>query len=399
MLSLAMIYDAKKTLNGVANVTPLVHSKFINSEGEVHIKCENMQVTGSFKVRGAYYKMTNLSDEEKQKGIIACSAGNHAQGVALAAQKEGVKAVICMPSNAPLAKVQATESYGADVVLVSGVYDDAATKAIELQKEKDYTFLHPFNDHYVMAGQGTVGLEIIEQLDDVDVVLVPIGGGGLASGIAFAIKQIKPTCQVIGVQAEGAASMLNSLKQGMASKLSEVKTIADGIAVKETGNITFEYCKEHLDGVITVTEDEISSAILFLLEKHKMVAEGAGAVSVAAAMYNKIDLKDKKAVCVLSGGNVDINMLHRVIDKGLQVNGRLTKFIVVMLDTPGQLQKFSEIVAEEGGNIFSISHDRTAKDVALGDCVVNITIETRDKNHSLEIMQQLRDKGGFRVHF
>lgn len=391
-----MVYNAKKVLNGVANVTPLLKSKFINPDEEIYIKCENMQITGSFKLRGAYFKMTNLSDEEKKCGVIACSAGNHAQGVALAGQQGGVDTIICMPLGAPLAKVEATKSYGAEVVLVPGVYDDAAAKALELQKEKGYTFLHPFNDPYVMAGQGTIGLEILDELDDVDMVLVPIGGGGLISGVAYAIKQLKPNCEVIGVQAEGAPSMFNSRKQGEVTKLDQVRTVADGIAVKEPGDLAFELCEQYVDDIVTVSEDEIAATMLFLMEKHKMVAEGAGAVSIAAAHFNKVDLKGKKTVCILSGGNVDINMLHRIIDKGLQVTGRLTKFTVTMLDSPGQLEKFSTIVARDGGNIFSINHDRTSKDVAVGDCLVYITIETRDRQHSLDFMEKLQ-ANGFRV--
>ena len=393
MLTLEMIQDAKKILSNVATVTPMFNSDFINPNADVHIKCENMQVTGSFKLRGAYYKTVNLTPEEKSHGIIACSAGNHAQGVALAAQKEGIEAVICMPMGAPLAKVEATKSYGAEVILVPGVYDDAAAMAVQLQKDKGYTFLHPFNDPYVIAGQGTVGLEILDQLEDVDVVFVPIGGGGLASGIVYAIKKLKPTCMVYGVQAEGASSMFDSLKKGEIGTLAQVNTIADGIAVKQPGDKTFAICKEYIDGVITVSEEEIASAILLLLEKHKMVAEGAGAVSVAAAMYNKINITGKKVVCVISGGNIDINTLHRIIDKGLQVNGRLTKFDVTMVDKPGELNQLLEVIAHGGGNIFSVNHDRMVKDVIVGKCVVDITVETRNKNHSNELVEKLREKG------
>ena len=275
MLTLEMIQDAKKTLEGVARVTPLYESAFINPNANVFIKCENMQVTGSFKLRGAYVKTASLTEEEASKGVIACSAGNHAQGVALAAQKKGIKATICMPAGAPLAKVEATKSYGAEVVLVPGVYDDAAAKAVELQQEKGYTFLHPFNDEYVMAGQGTVGLEIMEKLPEADVVFVPIGGGGLISGVACAIKSINPNCKVYGVQAAGAPSMKQSIEHKKIEKLASVSTMADGIAVKEPGTLTFEACMKYVDGIVTVTEAEIASAILMLLEKHKMVAAQA----------------------------------------------------------------------------------------------------------------------------
>ncbi|MDD3394343.1 MAG: threonine ammonia-lyase [Anaerotignum sp.] len=393
MLSFEMIQDAKKVLNGVATETPLFQSKFINPDADVYIKCENMQVTGSFKLRGAYYKTANLTTEEAKHGVVACSAGNHAQGVALAAQKKGISAVICMPAGAPLAKVEATKSYGAEVVLVPGVYDDAAAKAAELKKEKGYTFLHPFNDEYVMAGQGTVGLEIMERLEDAEIVLVPIGGGGLISGVACAIKSLKPNCKVYGVQAEGAPSMYNSFRDGKIETLSEVSTVADGIAVKQPGDKTFEMCQKYVDGIVTVSEEEIASAILLLLEKHKMVAEGAGAVSVAAAMYNKVDMKGKKTVCLISGGNVDINILDRIIDKGLQVNGRLTKFSVTMIDKPGQLIQLLQVIAEAGANVFNINHDRMVRNIAIGKCVVDVTVETRNKNHSEELITLLVSKG------
>lgn len=393
MLTLEMIQDARKTLEGVARVTPLFESAFINPNANVYIKCENMQVTGSFKLRGAYYKTANLTDEEAARGVIACSAGNHAQGVALAAQKKGIKATICMPAGAPLAKVEATKSYGAEVVLVPGVYDDAAAKAQELQKEKGYTFLHPFNDEYVMAGQGTVALEILDKLPEAEVVLVPIGGGGLIAGIAAAVKAINPSCKVYGVQAAGAPSMKRSLEEGKIGKLAEVSTMADGIAVKEPGNLTFEYCQKYVDGVVTVTEAEIASAILMLLEKHKMVAEGAGAVSVAAAMTNKVDIAGKKVVCVVSGGNVDVNVLDRIIDKGLQENGRIAEFSVTMVDKPGQLIQLLQVIARTGANILDINHNRRAKGIAVSGVVVDVVVETRNNAHREELLAALRAEG------
>ena len=393
MLTLEMIQDARKTLEGVARVTPLFESAFINPNANVYIKCENMQVTGSFKLRGAYYKTANLTDEEAARGVIACSAGNHAQGVALAAQKKGIKATICMPAGAPLAKVEATKSYGAEVVLVPGVYDDAAAKAQELQKEKGYTFLHPFNDEYVMAGQGTVALEILDKLPEAEVVLVPIGGGGLIAGIAAAVKAINPSCKVYGVQAAGAPSMKRSLEEGKIGKLAEVSTMADGIAVKEPGNLTFEYCQKYVDGVVTVTEAEIASAILMLLEKHKMVAEGAGAVSVAAAMTNKVDIAGKKVVCVVSGGNVDVNVLDRIIDKGLQENGRIAEFSVTMADKPGQLIQLLQVIARTGANILDINHNRRAKGIAVSGVVVDVVVETRNNAHREELLAALRAEG------
>ena len=393
MINLEMILKGKKLLKDVAIKTPMFDSKYINPDAHVYIKCENMQVTGSFKLRGAYYKVASLSEEEAEKGVIACSAGNHAQGVALSAQKRGIPAVICMPESAPMAKVEATKSYGAQVVLVPGVYDDAAAKATELQKEKGYTFVHPFNDEYVMAGQGTVGLEILEQVEDAEVVFVPIGGGGLISGIAYAIKEINPECQVYGVQAEGAPSMSVSLKNGKVSCLDSVSTMADGIAVKQPGDMTFEVCKKYVDGVVTVTEDEIATAILTLIERHKMVAEGAGAVSVAAAMHNKVDIKGKNVVCVVSGGNVDVKVLDRIIDKALQANGRITKLSVVVGDKPGELTRLLGAVAKSGANIISILHDRMVQELAVSTCVVDIVSETRNRKHSKQVIKDVLDAG------
>lgn len=393
MLTMEMLQNAKEVLNGVARKTPLFASSYINPDADVYIKCENMQVTGSFKLRGAYFKTASLTEEEAKKGVIACSAGNHAQGVALAAQKKGIPAVICMPEAAPLAKVEATRGYGAEVVLVKGVYDDAAAKAKELQAEKGYTFLHPFNDDYVMAGQGTVGLEIMEEVADAEVVLVPIGGGGLISGVAFAIKQINPNCKVYGVQAAGAPSMLNSIKDGKIETLDSVSTMADGIAVKQPGDLTFEMCQKYVDGIVTVTEDEIATAILLLIEKHKMVAEGAGAVSVAAAMHNKVDIKGKKTVCVISGGNVDVNILDRIIDKALQANGRIAKLSVMMMDKPGQLTQLLTTIADVGANIINVNHDRMVQDIAVSTCIVDIIAETRNKEHSEKMMETIKSKG------
>lgn len=393
MINLEMIIKGKKLLKGVAIQTPMFESKYINPDANIFIKCENMQVTGSFKLRGAYYKVASLTDDEAKKGVIACSAGNHAQGVALSAQKRGIPAVICMPESAPMAKVEATKSYGAQVVLVPGVYDDAAAKAAELQKEKGYTFVHPFNDEYVMAGQGTVGLEILEQAEDAEVVFVPIGGGGLVSGIAYAIKQINPDCKVYGVQAEGAPSMSVSLKNGKVNCLDSVSTMADGIAVKQPGDMTFEVCQKYVDGVVTVSEDEIATAILTLIERHKMVAEGAGAVSVAAAMYNKVNIKGKNVVCVVSGGNVDVKVLDRIIDKALQANGRITKLSVVVGDRPGELTRLLSAVAKSGANIISILHDRMVQELAVSTCVVDLVAETRNRKHSKQVVKDILDAG------
>lgn len=393
MLSLDMVKEASEIIKEAARLTPIIYSPKTNDKANVYIKCENMQVTGSFKLRGAYYKVAKLSDEEAQKGIIACSAGNHAQGVALAAQKRGVPAVICMPEGAPLSKVEATESYGAKVVLCKGVYDDAYAKAVELQKEHGYTFIHPFNDDYVMAGQGTIALEILEKLPETDIIFVPVGGGGLISGIAYAIKQLKPECKVYGVQAAGAPSMFNSIRDGRIENLSEVSTMADGIAVKQPGDKTFAICQQYVDGIVTVTEGEIATAILALIENHKVVAEGAGAVAVAAAMYDKVHIAGKNVVCIVSGGNVDVNILSRIIDKALQKTGRVTEFSTEVMDKPGQLNRLLEIIAASGANIFSINHDRVKKDLNVGKCVVDVVVETRNGEHSEKMFEKLKENG------
>ncbi len=296
MLSLDKFYHAAYILKSVLRHTDLVYAPELNPEADIYLKPECLQVTGSFKVRGAYYKIATLSDEEKAKGVIACSAGNHAQGVALAATKSGIKSLICLPDSAPISKVEATRKLGADICLVNGVYDDAYKRALDLRDEKGYTFIHPFDDDRVISGQGTIGLEILDQLSDADAVIVPIGGGGLISGVAFAIKQLNPNIKVYGVQAAGAPSMFNSIHDGKIECLPSVSTIADGIAVKEPGSITFDTCQKYVDEIVTVTDDEISAAILALIEKQKMIAEGAGAVSVAAAMFNKVPVKGKKVV-------------------------------------------------------------------------------------------------------
>ncbi len=391
MISLEMIYDAKRVLQDVARTTPLSPAPKIG-EG-VYIKSENLQLTGSFKLRGAYYKIHSLTPEEKAKGVIACSAGNHAQGVALSATMSGIKSIICMPAGAPLAKVEATKGYGAEVVLVPGVYDDAYAKAVELTNEHGYTFAHPFNDERVIAGQGTIGLEILNQLPDVDTVVVPIGGGGLISGVAYAVKSIKPDCKVIGVQAAGAASMYVSRKNGEPTELASVSTIADGIAVKKPGDLTFEICSKYVDEIVTVTEDEIASAILSLMENQKTVSEGAGAVSVAAVMFGKVPTEGKKTVCVVSGGNIDVTMLSRIITKGLSKSGRTCEITTKVMDKPGQLINLLHIVSETGANIVRVNHSREAKLSDVTNCVVTMVLETRNRQHVEEIENALTEKG------
>ena len=393
MLTLDKVYKASHVLKEVIRETDLIKAPKINKEAEVYLKTENLQVTGSFKVRGAYFKISQLSDEEKAKGVIACSAGNHAQGVALAASRAGIKSLICLPDGAPISKVEATKSYGAEVCLVEGVYDDAYAKALQLRDEKGYTFIHPFDDEDVIAGQGTIGLEILEQLPDVDVILVPIGGGGLISGLAYAVKHLKPSCQVIGVQAAGAASMVDSLEAGHILTLPSVHTIADGIQVKTPGDLTFEMCRQYVDKVVAVSENEIAGAILSVLEKQKLVAEGAGAVGIAAAMYGKVDLRGKTVCALLSGGNVDVTMLERIITRGLAKAGRTANFATVLPDQPKTLATLLNIMSDMGVNVLEVNHERGNLKAPVGSCVVHLLVETRDALHVQQIYETLRAQG------
>ncbi len=392
-LTLDNIYKASYVLKNVVRKTDVIYAPKLKPGTELYLKTENLQVTGSFKVRGAYYKMSQLTAEEKAKGVIACSAGNHAQGVALAAQKNGIKATICLPDGAPISKIEATKSYGAEICLVNGVYDDAYKKALELRDENGYTFIHPFNDPDVIAGQGTIALELYEQIPDLDAVIVPVGGGGLISGVAFAIKQLNPNVKVYGVQAAGAPSMKNSLADGKIETLPSVKTIADGIAVKEPGDLTYDICSKYVDEIVTVTDDEISAAILALMEQHKLVAEGAGAVPVAAAMFDKIDLKGKKAVCVVSGGNIDVTILSRVIARGLLMSGRSCQFNIELVDKPGQLLKVSQIISECGGNVTAVYHEHAPEGSDVNGCYLTVTLETRNFEHIDTIKKALEDAG------
>ncbi len=345
MLTLDRIYHASYVLKNVVRRTDLIYASQINSDAQIYLKTENLQVTGSFKVRGAYYKISQLSEEEKAKGVIACSAGNHAQGVALAATKRGA------------------------------------------------TFIHPFDDPDVIAGQGTIGLELLEQLPDMDAVIVPVGGGGLISGVAFAVKSLNPNCKVYGVQASGAPSMYNSVLHHKKEMLDHVSTIADGIAVKNPGELTYELCEKYVDEIVTVTDDEISTAILALIEQQKLITEGAGAVSVAAAMFNKVDIKGKKVACLLSGGNIDVTILSRVITRGLLKAGRSADLTIALQDKPGQLKDVSRIIAELGGNVTSIYHDRANEGMDINGCFLHIVMETRDWAHVEEIRKALSDAG------
>ena len=396
MLTLDKIYHAAFVLREVARKTDLIHAPLLSNDADIYLKTENLQVTGSFKLRGAYYKISQLTEEQKAAGIIACSAGNHAQGVALAATRQGVKSVVCMPASAPISKVESTKRLGAEVVLTPGAYDDAYAKAIELQKETGATLIHPFDDELVIAGQGTVGLEILDQMPDVDAVIVPIGGGGLISGVAFAIKQLRPSIKVYGVQAAIAPSMYESRKKGEQITLASVSTFADGIAVKHPGDTTFQMVQEYVDDIVTVSEDEIAAAILAMIEKQKLVSEGAGAVSVAAAMFGKLPIKGKKVACLVSGGNIDVNILSRVITRGLVTSGRKATLTIPLADRPGQLVSLCEIISRCGANITSVRHERSDPNMAIASCYVRVSVETRDFAH-IETLKDEIAKAGFQI--
>ncbi|MCR4430903.1 MAG: threonine ammonia-lyase [Tepidanaerobacteraceae bacterium] len=377
------IEDARDMLQNVIYRTGIVHNTTLSeiSGNSVYLKMENLQKTGSFKIRGAFNKIAHLTDEEKNRGVIASSAGNHAQGVAMAATAYGIKSTIVMPEHAPLAKISATKSYGAHVVLCGNVYDDAYAEACRLQKESGATFIHPFNDPYIIAGQGTIGLEILEDLPDADIIVVPIGGGGLISGIAIAAKSIKPNIKIVGVQAKNVPSMAESVMQHKISTAGGLPTIADGIAVKTPGDLTFHLVQKYVDEILTVDEDEIAGAILLLLERAKVIVEGAGAVPVAAVLNRMGSYKNKKIVAVISGGNIDVNMVSRIIDKGLVKSGRKIFIDTHIPDRPGTLWRLLNLVAETGANVLSVTHNRSTRDVAIGYAKVEMELETMDEGH------------------
>ncbi|MBP3241894.1 MAG: threonine ammonia-lyase [Oribacterium sp.] len=392
-LTLDRVYQAAHVLKPVINKTELVHATRIDAGCDLYLKAENLQNTGSFKIRGAYYKISTLTEEEKQKGVVACSAGNHAQGVALAAQRAGIKSTIFLPAIAPISKVEATKSYGAEIRLIDGVYDDAYAASVEYQKESGAVFIHPFNDVDVIAGQGTIGMEICDQLADADAVVVPVGGGGLISGVSFVVKKLNPNCKVYGVQAAGAASMVEAIKDNKVEALSEVHTFADGISVKCPGDVTFDMVSKYVDEVVTVTDDETAAAILTLMEKQKVVSEGAGAVSVAAVLFNKIPVKGKKVVCVVSGGNIDVNILSRVINRGLIKTGRKATLTIELLDKPGQLEEVSHIVASMGANVTKVDHNTISMDTDINGCYLTLQMETRNFEHIEQIRNKFVEEG------
>ena len=393
MITLDTIYKASTVLKGMVRHTPLFPTKHFNPDCQLFLKAENLQITGSFKVRGSAFKMSQLSDEEKAKGVIACSAGNHAQGVALAATRCGTKSLICLPSGAPISKVEATREYGAEICLVNGVYDDAYREALRIREERNLTFIHPFDDELVIAGQGSIGLEVLADLPDVEVLLVPIGGGGLAAGVACAVKMLNPNVLVYGVQAEGAASMVRSMESNSIQRLKSVNTIADGIAVKQPGEHTFAMCQKYLDGIVTVSEDEICAAILALIEHRKLISEGAGAVSVAAAMYNKVPVQGKRVCGIVSGGNIDVTILNRVITRGLLKSSRLVEMLIEMPDRPGSLLGLTQIIFNNGANIISVHHERRGDSKDVTSCNLRIVLETRDRPQIDSIMHDIEVAG------
>ena len=396
MLTLDQVYQAAYVLKDVARKTDMIFAPDFAADRQIFLKTENLQLTGSFKLRGAYYKISQLSEEQKAAGIIACSAGNHAQGVALAASRMGIKSTICMPDGAPISKIEATRRLGADICLVNGTYDDAHDKAVELQKESGATFIHPFEDDHVIAGQGTIGLEILDQLKDVDAVICPVGGGGLISGVSFAIKSLNPKVKVYGVQAANAPGMYESIHQGKKVTTKTVATFADGIAVKTPGDTTLELTKKYVDDIVTVTEDQIAAAILRLLERQKLITEGAGAVSVAAAMFSDLPLENKKTVCILSGGNIDVNILSRVITRGLITSGRNATLSIALEDKPGQLEGVSHIISKCGGNVTSVHHEKSDANMPISSCILRIGMETRSFEQIQEITDAL-EQAGFNI--
>lgn len=394
MLSLDKIYHAAYVLKGVARKTDLIAApQLVTGLDELYLKTENLQVTGSFKLRGAYYKISQLPKEALDKGIIACSAGNHAQGVALAATHMGVKSIVCMPDGAPIMKVENTRRLGAEVRLVPGTYDDAHDEAVRLQEETGATFIHPYDDEDVIAGQGTIGLEIMDTLDDVDAVIVPVGGGGLISGVACAVKNLKPSCKVYGVQAKGASAMVDAFHAGKWGASDMAVTFADGIAVKNPGDLTFKMAQKYVDDMVTVSDDEIAAAILNLMERQKLVSEGAGAAPVAAAMFGKLPLQGKRTVCVISGGNIDVNILSRVINRGLAMSGRKATLAIKLTDKPGQLEQVSRIIASLGANVVSVDYDLSDPDLPISACTLRVGMETRDQAQIDAIKERLVDEG------
>ena len=393
MAKLEAFIKAKEKLSKVLLETHLIYSPIFSKESgnKVFIKPENLQKTGSFKIRGAYNKISNLTDAEKKRGVIASSAGNHAQGVAYGAKESGIKAVIVMPKSTPLIKVESTKQYGAEVILHGDVYDDAYKKAKELEEKEGYVFVHPFNDEDVLDGQGTIALEILEELPETDIILVPIGGGGLISGIACAAKILKPEIKIIGIEPEGAASAYEAIKENKVIELKEANTIADGTAVKKIGDLNFEYIKKYVDEIITVSDYELMEAFLLLVEKHKIIAENSGILSVAAT--KKIKEKNKKVVSVISGGNIDVLMISSMINKGLIRRDRIFNFSINIPDKPGELAKVVDLIAELGANVVKLEHNQFKNLSRFKDVELQVTVETNGSEHIKNLVQAFEEKG------
>lgn len=398
MLSVNDFQTAAGRLKNVIHTIPLSSSKTFSemSGAEVYLKYENQQKTGSFKVRGAYNKIMKRYEQGGLQAVVASSAGNHAQGVAFAASQIGVPATIVMPRSTPIAKVSATEGYGAKVVLHGAIYDEAYAKACEIVEEEGAEFIHPFDDEDVMAGQGTIALEILSDLPTVDMIFVPAGGGGLISGISACVKQINPRIQVIGVQAEGANSIVASFQKEKIMPSSSVHTIADGIAVKTPGEKTMGYINQYVDKMVTVSDAEIAAAILLLLERTKQVVEPSGAAPLAAVLNQKIDIAGKKVCCVLSGGNIDMSFIHKIVEKGLVTRGRHLKFSTIMPDAPGALERFAHLVADNNANIIRFQHDRVQADLDIGDAIIHVVCEVGGKEHGQRLLAVLR-KNGYQI--
>ena len=393
MMTLEDFKAARSVLAGVLADTHLVHSAALTKAtgNQVYIKPENMQVTGAYKIRGAYYKISTLSQEEKERGLITASAGNHAQGVAYAAQAAGVKATVVMPTTTPLVKVNNTKDYGAQVILHGAVFDDAAELANRLSQSEGYTYIHPFNDPVLATGQGTIAYEIFSDLPDVDIILVPVGGGGLASGVAALAKLLNPNVKVIGVEPVGAASMKASLEAGHIVTLDQVDTIADGVAVKTPGDKIFPYIQKNLDGIITIDDHELVDAFLDMMEKHKMIVENAGLLSVAA--LNHLDCRGKNVVSVLSGGNMDVITVSSLVQHGLVSRGRVFTFSVQLPDRPGELVRVAERVAELNGNIIRLDHNQFVNINRQSGVELRVTLEAFGLVHKGEILDALRQAG------
>lgn len=386
------IRNAAQNLKKVIRDTSLIKSNFFSKEcgNNVYIKPENLQVTGSFKIRGAYNKIINLPNEDLQKGIIASSAGNHAQGVALSANILNIPSKIVMPTVTPLIKIEGTKSYGSDVIIHGNVYDESYKEALRLSQEKGYTFVHAFDDYDVICGQGTIGLEILEKLDDIDEILVPVGGGGLISGIALIAKSLKPSVRITGVEPSGALTMKTSLEAGRVTELQNCKTTAEGVAVKKAGDLTFEIVNKYVDGIIEVTEEDMTEALLMLVEKHKLIAETSGILPLAA--LKKLNIKNKNVACVVSGGNIDVMTISSLINRGLVTRGRIFCFSVDLPDTPGQLMRISQILANKNANVVKLEHNQFKATDRYMNVQLEITVETNSESHIQQIIESLENE-------